>query len=758
MKNRILSILLTIILSFSLVACSQASDEKTDKDDKQKTESSDRDDKDDTSEDEAEINLEEKLLSDYWYFNAFEIFGCFFKIEFEEDGTFEVEYLPKSNNEELLEIYEEFGLFEGEWEYSAKRKELSIELPYTDEEFEFSYDESDGWFHINYELEDFFDLFGEEIPNEEELEEGFGEFYKFLEDGIDCYVFSSEHNYKNLDEETYDEFLSGLYDENDYSELYYELDMIEKTIEVNVEETRIQKDKSAIAELQHAIELSMAYIDGDVKVNPNPVKVNSNGEISIAELFDTSNSAGRSFVAELEYTLGDNIALSSRMKNDCTIQIVKFNAYSGIVVIQVISEEADLEFYIDSSGEWEGIYIVEDEADFSQRPTLDDYGYGEIKIWVSDNMVDITEQYAEAFLLAYPEYRGYSVVVEPVGEGDAASNMINNLEYGADIYGFAQDQLPELALNCALYDVSNTYYSDYIIQNNDECAVKAAKYDDGIYGFPITSDNGYFMYYDKSVITDPTSLETIISDCERAGKNIYFEISSGWYQTAFFFGTGCELNYDVNSSGTISNCNIDYDSEAGLVALKEIIDLTSSPAFKDATGIYNLTTADNAAVVISGTWDRQSAMDLFGDNYAAAKLPEFIGCDGKEYQLSGFCGNKLLGVKPQTDQGKAIVCLNLAEYLSSADVQEARYDYMGWIPSNLEAQQNYFLQTDAAACALLDQNQYAQPQGQYPNEYWGRATTLGDEIIAGYYNYSSDSELRNVLAQFETDCESYAGY
>ena len=54
MKNRILSILLTIILSFTLVACSQSSDEKTDKDDK-KTESSDIYDKDETEEKETTI-------------------------------------------------------------------------------------------------------------------------------------------------------------------------------------------------------------------------------------------------------------------------------------------------------------------------------------------------------------------------------------------------------------------------------------------------------------------------------------------------------------------------------------------------------------------------------------------------------------------------------------------------------------------------------------------------------------------------------
>ena len=753
MKNRILSILLTIILSLSLVACNQASDEKVDKDDNQKTESLDKDNKGDVFEDE--VAIEEKLISDYWYFNAFECFGCFFKLEFKEDGTFEVEYLPKSNDKETLEFYEElFGTIEGEWEYSAKRKELSIELPYTDEEFEFVFDESDEWFHINYELEDFFGLFGEEIPDEDEWEEGFGEFYKFVEDGIDCYVFSSENNYKNLDEETYDEFLSELYDENDYLELYYELDMIEKTISVNVEKTRKQKDLSRFGELHHAISLTMAYIDGNVKVNPNPVKVNENGEIYIAELFDTSNNTGRNFVAELEVVLGDTITLTSSMKNDCTIQIVEFNTYSGAVVIQIISEKAGQEVYFDMAGQWTGIYVpTEVEIDISQRPEVDNYGSGEIKIWVSDNMVELTEFYTDCFFLAYPEYSGYYVTIESVGEGDAAYNMMENPEYGADIYCFYSDMIEGLVLNGALYDVNNTFYGNYITQNNDASAIKAATFGGGMYGFPITSDNGYFMYYDKSVITDPTSLETIIADCERAGKKIYFNVNNGWYQTAFFFGTGCDLSYTADANGEFTGSNINYDSEAGLVALKELIDLTSSPAFENGASVYK---SVNAAVVVSGTWDSYSAKQLFGDNYAATKLPEFVGCDGKTYQMSGFCGNKLLGVKPQTNEGKAIICLNLAEYLSSVDVQEARYYNMGWLPSNLEAQQSDEVQVDIAASALLDQIQYSYPQRQYPYEYWDRAETLGNEIMSGIYNSYSDNELRNVLAQFQADCEGYA--
>lgn len=390
-----------------------------------------------------------------------------------------------------------------------------------------------------------------------------------------------------------------------------------------------------------------------------------------------------------------------------------------------------------------------------ERPTLEDYGEGEIVIWVADNVVDLTKQYAEEFLASDPLYSGYTVTVEPVGEGDAAGNMTTDVEAGADIYGFAQDQLTRLVVAGALYDISDTYYEQFVATNNDGGAVGAAKVGDATYAFPVTSDNGYFMYYDKSVITDTSTLEAVVEQCEEAGKNFYFEINSGWYQTAFFFATGCELTYDVDAEGAFTACNINYNSDAGMVALKEMIELAASPSFQNGSSVGK---AVDAAAIITGTWDKSSAQDMFGDNYAAVKLPEFTGSDGEKYQLSGFGGNKLLGVKPQTEGGKAIVCLNLAEYLSSAEVQLARFEAQGWGPSNLEAQQNEAVQADVALAALAAQLNYAIPQGQYPGDYWTRATALGDDVIADVYTVdSADADLKAVLEQFEADCKSYAG-
>lgn len=49
----------------------------------------------------------------------------------------------------------------------------------------------------------------------------------------------------------------------------------------------------------------------------------------------------------------------------------------------------------------------------------------------------------------------------------------------------------------------------------------------------------------------------------------------------------------------------------------------------------------------------------------------------------------LLGVKPQTEQTAAIVCLELAKGLTSYEVQKDIYKKVGWEPTNMEARKNF---------------------------------------------------------------------
>ena len=376
-------------------------------------------------------------------------------------------------------------------------------------------------------------------------------------------------------------------------------------------------------------------------------------------------------------------------------------------------------------------------------------GYsGDLKVWVADAAVDFTNEQVEAFKAANPEFADMTVSVEAVGEGDAASKVITDVDAAADIFGFAQDQLARMVAAGAV-EVVEPGNAEIVKAENDAGAVAAVTTGDELYAYPLTSDNGYFLYYDSSVISDPSTLEGILADCEAAGKSFYMEINSGWYQTAFFFGAGCTLTYDSDNDGNLTACNADYASENGLKALKSMIMLANSPAFVNGSSVSNAT---NVAAIVDGTWDSEAAKELFGENYAAAKLPTVDG-----YQLSGFGGFKMLGVKPQTDEAKLAACDALAAWLSSGDVQLARYEALGWGPSNLEAQQSDAVKADVALSALAEQLQYTIPQGQYPGDYWSLATGLGDNIIGHKYDDADDDALMTVLTEFQDTCVSYAG-
>jgi arabinogalactan oligomer/maltooligosaccharide transport system substrate-binding protein len=381
-----------------------------------------------------------------------------------------------------------------------------------------------------------------------------------------------------------------------------------------------------------------------------------------------------------------------------------------------------------------------------------DYGSGEITIWVAEEVTDLTKTLAEQFIA--DKGIDYTVNVEAVGEGDAAGNMITDVQGGADIYGFAQDQISRLVSAGALQTLSGTGFDTWVEEQNDNGAVGAATVGSTLYAFPMTSDNGYFLYYDSSVVTNPDSLEDIVADCEAAGKNFYFEINSGWYQTAFFFGTGCELTYDTDDDGNFTACNVDYASDKGVVALKKIIELNSSSAFQNGS---SLSSATNVGAIVDGTWDSSAAQEVFGDNYACAKLPSFVGSDGNTYQLGGFGGFKLLGVKPQTEAGKLRACLELAQYLTNTDSQLERFNNNGWGPSNLDAQADSAVQADPALAALAAQLNYCIPQGNYPGDYWDLATSLGDDVISKNITATStDDDLLAVLQNFQDTCISYA--
>ena len=126
-------------------------------------------------------------------------------------------------------------------------------------------------------------------------------------------------------------------------------------------------------------------------------------------------------------------------------------------------------------------------------------GEYDITAWVGEAAVDLTKKQIEDFNNTNEFGIHFNAKVNPVSEATAADQMLVDINAGADLYCFPQDQFARLVQGGALNPLG-VKAAETVIEANDPGVVAAAMSGDTLYAYPMTSDNGYFMYYDKSVI------------------------------------------------------------------------------------------------------------------------------------------------------------------------------------------------------------------------------------------------------------------
>ena len=370
-------------------------------------------------------------------------------------------------------------------------------------------------------------------------------------------------------------------------------------------------------------------------------------------------------------------------------------------------------------------------------------GTYQITIWVAEEIKDLTAQQIEAFNAAN-EY-GINIVanIEAVSEADAATSMITDVEAGADIFCFAQDQFARLVQAGALSSLGKQA-AEIVRTGNDAGVVAAATSGDTLYAYPLTSDNGYFLYYDKSVIPEDhvDSLEAIIADCEAAQKYFAFEMgTSAWYNASFFFATGCVSEWKTDDDGSFISVHDTFNSPEGLIAVKGMKKLVDSPFHLSSSDGASF--ASNAAAVVTGIWAYTTIEGILGDNMGVTDLPSFE-VDGVSYHLGSYNGCKLMGVKPQTDPVKGAAIHRLAQYLTGEKCQMERFEARAWGPSNLAAQGSPAVQANPGLVALYTQNAYSVPQGQIHGSWWDIAKVIADDVK----NATDEAGLQQALDNY----------
>lgn len=355
-----------------------------------------------------------------------------------------------------------------------------------------------------------------------------------------------------------------------------------------------------------------------------------------------------------------------------------------------------------------------------------------LKVWADQGELALTEKLCNEFAAQHPE-KEYTFVYGAVGAVDGKARYLEDPAAAADVFLFADDQLVDLVKADALYEVTRN--TDAIIAANTPGSIRAASYDGTLYGYPMTSDNGYFLYYDKSVFADDdlATLDGILAAANAAGKKVHMDISNGWYLASFFLGNGCTLTIEDGKQ------IIDFNNANGLAAAEAIRAFCNDPAF--VTGDDSVLAGgigDAIACGVSGTWMATAIQEKLGDNYGCCKLPTFT-CNGEQVQMGSFLGCKIYGINSQT--AYPVDAMELAEYLTSEQSQIERYKELNYGPSNVNALKEDSIASNQALQALSDQSAYAVSQ-MVLGGFWTPAEAFGAELEA-----HSTADLQTMLDQ-----------
>lgn len=351
----------------------------------------------------------------------------------------------------------------------------------------------------------------------------------------------------------------------------------------------------------------------------------------------------------------------------------------------------------------------------------------ELLLWGAKEDEILLNKIIQTFQQQYQEQANFHITFAAQGETECKDVILGGLEESADVFTFADDQLSALAAAGALNTVEN---DDMIKQMNLSTAVEAATVRNTLYAYPLTADNGYFLYYNKRYFSDEDiqTLDRILEVAADNGGLFSMDWSSAWYVYSFFGNTGMEVG--LNEDGITNYCtwNRQDGDICGVDVAQAMLNIATQPAFSNRTDEEFLQGVRDGTVIagVSGVWNAVAIEEIWGEDIGAAKLPTYT-CGDRQIQMASFSGCKLIGVNAYSKHYEW--ACKLAEWITNEQNQKLRFELREQGPSNIQAASSVEVQQSPAIAALLEQSKYSQLQ-RVGGKFWDPVTVFGENMAS----------------------------
>lgn len=362
-----------------------------------------------------------------------------------------------------------------------------------------------------------------------------------------------------------------------------------------------------------------------------------------------------------------------------------------------------------------------------------------LTLWGGAEDQKMLQSMVDDFKKEHASEASFDIKLAVEGETTCKETLLGDVEKGADVFAFPDDQLQALAASGVLQEIRD---ADQVKQDNIKGAVEAASVNDRLFAYPMTADNGYFLYYNKKYFSgnDVKKLDTILAKAEKVHKKVTMDWTSAWYLYSFFGNTG--LKAGVNEDGVTNYCN--WNSKKGKIKGIDVAQamerIAGSSAFLNTTDDKFLKGVQNGSVIagVSGVWNANAIDKAWGKNYGAVKLPTYT-CAGKQVQMASFTGYKMVGVNAYSSDVKW--AMKLAEWITNQDNQTRRFAERGQGPSNIKASQSGDIEKSPAIQAVIAQSEYGCLQ-RVGGNFWDPISSFGSSVANGTL---SPKELQKEL-------------
>lgn len=322
-----------------------------------------------------------------------------------------------------------------------------------------------------------------------------------------------------------------------------------------------------------------------------------------------------------------------------------------------------------------------------------------------------------------------------MGEDKCQDEVLKDVEAAADVFFFANDQLPVLVNAGAIAQLGGPT-AEMVNSTMAQAVIDTAMSDGKLYAIPFTH-NTFFMYYDKTLLSedDIKSVEGIMAaQTPDNAYNFYFESAGGWKLGAWYYGAGLSV---FGPSGSDLGAGVDWNNATGLAVTNYLIDLIGNPkcAYDGEIAVSELIGDHRLGAWFDGAWNYGTYHDVLGDDLGLAVIPTF-NPDGTDHQLLGFYGSKCIGVNAKSQNMAAAVAF--AAFLGNEENQVLRYEKSAQIPTNMNAAESEAVKADALATVLVEESNNCsvmQPVNDvFSARYWTYAGAIPTEIRSGEIN------------------------